>query len=67
MCLALILLVILLPPGGAMIGYTAHGQTGAWIGALVGLAAALLFGGVPTGLYLAAEKKVYDRERDGAP
>jgi hypothetical protein len=66
MCLALVLVVILLPPGGAMIGYMAHGQTGAWIGALVGLAAALLFAGVPTGVYLAAEKKAYDREGDGS-
>lgn len=64
MCLALALALIFLPLGGGVVGFSMGGQTGAWIGAGIGLLLALLLGGVPTAAYLVAEKKKYDRDWD---
>jgi hypothetical protein len=62
MCIAVVLALILLPLGGAMFGYGHGGMAGAWIGAGAGVVLALVLAGAPTAIFLAAEKKKYDRE-----
>jgi hypothetical protein len=61
MCLAVVLALILLPLGGFAIG-AGHGPSGGLIGAGIGLVLALLLAGVPSALFLKAEKTKYDRE-----
>jgi len=65
MCLAFVLAPVLLPLGGAIIGGTVFSQTGAWIGGAIGSVASLVLVGVPSALYLKAEKRKYDSENNG--
>jgi hypothetical protein len=65
LCVAVVLVLILLPLGGALLGHGLGGASGAGIGAVAGLLLALLLGGAPTLLFLGAEKRKYDREGGG--
>jgi hypothetical protein len=62
LCIAVVLALILLPLGGAVVGYSHGGSSGGWIGAAGGLVLALVLVGLPTLIFLSAEKKKYDRE-----
>lgn len=65
LCVAVVLVLILLPLGGALLGHGLGGASGAGIGAVASLLLALLLGGAPTLLFLGAEKRKYDREGGG--
>lgn len=64
MCLAVVLALVFLPFGGSVIGHSIGGASGGWIGAAIGVVLALALAGLPTAVYLGAEKKKYDRDRD---
>jgi len=62
MCVVVILAIFLLPVFGWFVGVTHGGATLGWLGAAVGLAAAILLVGAPTAIFLGIEKKNYDRQ-----
>lgn len=67
MCLAVALLLLVMPVGGWALGYSRAGPYGGWAGALAGLAAALILAGAPLALIVAAQRKKLARERAQHP
>jgi len=61
MCVVVVLAIFLLPPLGWIVGASHGGAAMGWIGAGVGLAAAVLLVGAPTAVFLGIEKKKFDR------
>jgi len=62
MCVVVVLAIFLLPVFGWIIGASNGGATMGWVGAAVGLGAAVLLVGAPTAVFLGIEKKKFDRE-----
>ena len=62
MCVVIVLAIFFLPPLGWVLGTAYGGATMGWVGAAMGLAAAVLLVGAPTAVFLRIEKKKFDSE-----
>jgi hypothetical protein len=67
MCIAVFLALIVLPLCGGAFGYARYGAVGGWVGALGGLAAALVLVGGPFALLANNERRKLAQERRDHP